>query len=279
MPPVEAMLSQNIVEASRKIKSELEVKAKQIQMFRAIQKRIKAMIPDPGLAFKQLDSNEFGYLVLRDFHMNFSHLFDLSLKNEEVRALFNEIDSDENGLIKYVEFENFYHVDYIRRLAAIETEKQQSHTMNEIFDHLIKVLKQKGLTLLDCFDQIDDDKNGYIEVDEFHNMLESMGFTITQAQVYEIMMRMDDNFDGKISYSELKHYIESLGFNMAEFEARGGNIKAEEDVNDAEAEYMWRDKALELVIRVLKAAVGKSMSFSEYFAKYDNDHDAHLSPA
>lgn len=92
--------------------------------------------------------------------------------------------------------------------------------MNEIFDHLIKILKQKGLTLLDCFEQIDDDKNGYIEVDEFHDMLERMGFTITQGQVYELMVRMDDNFDGKISYNELKNYIESLGFNMNEFEAR-----------------------------------------------------------
>lgn len=93
------------------------------------------------------------------------------------------------------------------------------------------------------------------------------------------MVRMDDNFDGKISYNELKSYIEELGFNMSEFESRGGNAQVDQDVNDAEAEYMWRDKALELVIRVLKAAVGKSMSFSEYFAKYDNDHDAHLSPA
>lgn len=55
------------------------------------------------------------------------------------------------------------------------------NTQNEIFDHLMKVLLQRGLTLMDCFDQIDDDKNGYIEVDEFHDMLERMGFTITQS--------------------------------------------------------------------------------------------------
>ena len=36
VPPVESMLSANIIEASRKIKSELDVKAKSIQMFRAI---------------------------------------------------------------------------------------------------------------------------------------------------------------------------------------------------------------------------------------------------
>lgn len=74
------------------------------------------------------------------------------------------------------------------------------NTQNEIFDHLIKVLLQKGLTLQDCFDQIDDDKNGYIEVDEFHGMLERMGFTITEEQVYQIMVSLDDNFDGKLSY-------------------------------------------------------------------------------
>jgi|TARA_B110000503_G_C6892875_1_gene307485 Ca2+-binding EF-hand superfamily protein len=44
----------------------------------------------------------------------------------------------------------------------------------------MKVLKQRGLTLLQVFEQIDDDKNNYIEVDEFHDMLERMGFTITQ---------------------------------------------------------------------------------------------------
>ena len=62
--------------------------------------------------------------MLRDFHVNFSHLFDLSLKNDEVRALFNEIDSDENGIIKYGEFEAFYNENYVKRLAHIEMEKQ-----------------------------------------------------------------------------------------------------------------------------------------------------------
>lgn len=41
-------------------------------------------------------------------------------------------------------------------------------TQFDIFDHLLKVLRQKGLTLEDMFDQIDMDKNGFIEVDEFH---------------------------------------------------------------------------------------------------------------
>lgn len=66
----------------------------------------------------------------------------------------------------------------------MDQERDMKNTQNEIFDHLIKVLMQRGLTLEDCFEQIDEDKNGYIEVDEFHDMLERMGFTITQDQVY-----------------------------------------------------------------------------------------------
>lgn len=79
----------------------------------------------------------------------------------------------------------------------------------------MKVLKQRGLTLLQVFEQIDDDKNNYIEVDEFHDMLERMGFTITQDQVFDLMKVMDDNFDGRISYEEMRVHMETLGFDIA----------------------------------------------------------------
>lgn len=69
---------------------------------------------------------------------------------------------------------------------------------------MIKILVQRNLTLQNVFDQIDIDKNNYIDVEEFHDLLERMGFTITHSQVYELMQRMDDNFDGRISYKELR---------------------------------------------------------------------------
>jgi len=49
-------------------------------------------------------------------------------------------------------------------------------------------------------------------------MLERMGFTITQEQVFELMKVMDDNFDGRISYAELRTYIEKIGFDIAKIE-------------------------------------------------------------
>ncbi len=81
--------------------------------------------------------------------------------------------------MKFGELEAFYQTDYKDKVKALHSERQQIKAQNEIFDHLIKVLKQRGLTLQQVFDQIDDDKNNYIEVDEFHDMLERMGFTIT----------------------------------------------------------------------------------------------------
>ncbi len=60
-------------------------------------------------------------------------------------------------------------------------------TQFDIFDHLMKVLTKKGMTLEEMFDQIDIDKNQFIEVGEFHTTLESMGFMITEDQVFELM--------------------------------------------------------------------------------------------
>ena len=126
-------------------------------------------------------------------------------------ALFLEIDKDGDGIVRFAEFNQFYQEDYERRIAELELEKERMVTHNDIFDHLLKMLKQKGLTLEEMFDQIDLDKNQFIEVDEFHQTLECMGFLITEEQVFELMRQMDDNFDGRISYNELKQHILSIG--------------------------------------------------------------------
>ena len=67
------------------------------------------------------------------------------------------------------------------------------------------------------FDQIDDDKNNFIETEEFHDMLERLGFKITLKEVENLMSSMDENFDGKLSYAELKAHLEKLGFDLDEF--------------------------------------------------------------
>ena len=77
-------------------------------------------------------------------------------------------------------------------------------------------------------------------------MLERLGFTITIKEVRNLMMSMDENFDGKLSYAELKAHIEKLGFDLNDFKNNKPN-------NEVSSEFTWRDKALELVTRVLKS--------------------------
>ena len=107
-------------------------------------------------------------------------------------------------------------------------------------------------------------------------MLERMGFTITQEQVFELMKVMDDNFDGRISYAELRTYIEKLGFDIAKIE--GDVTELQNAAAERQIEFKWRDKALELIIRTLKSRLnGKSIR--DYFCEFDADHDQHLTPA
>jgi hypothetical protein len=44
--------------------------------------------------------------------MSFSNFFDLSLKDDVIRNLFIEIDSDQNGILLFKELEDFYMKDY-----------------------------------------------------------------------------------------------------------------------------------------------------------------------
>lgn len=69
-------------------------------MFGAIQKQIRKKLP-VQTAFQNLDNKKQGYITLTDFHRSFAKLFDLAIKNDEIRAFFNEIDSDENGIVQF----------------------------------------------------------------------------------------------------------------------------------------------------------------------------------
>lgn len=77
---------------------------------------MKAICP-VHTAFKNLDTNNYGYLTEREFHANFSNIFKFVMKTQELRALFREIDADNSGLIKFKELEKFYNTNYIQKLA------------------------------------------------------------------------------------------------------------------------------------------------------------------
>lgn len=159
--------------------------------------------------------------------------------------------------------------DFAALVQETQKNKKERTLHNEIFDHLILILKQKGITLLQVFEEIDNDRSGYIEVDEFHDMLERMGFTIKYEQVLSLIKTMDENFDGRITYKELCNHLENLGFDMKElagskddevqYMLQTGTLK--EVTNHSE--YKWRDKALELLIHTVNKRLQKMKSPNE----------------
>jgi transposase-like protein len=84
MPATQAMTSHNINAANQKIKSQLDMKVQSFRMFKAVQQRMKETM-DVQRAFHVLDTNQVGFLTLRDFQINLSKHFNLSLKAKEVR--------------------------------------------------------------------------------------------------------------------------------------------------------------------------------------------------
>ena len=203
-----------------------------------------------------------GFLTLQDMQTQMPNLFGVSLKREEFLKLFKEIDQDKDGLVKYVELEGFFNKDYEITLMNIEHEREKINTQYEIFDHMMRVLNQKSLSLGEVFRQIDTNQNGYIECDEFQNLLERLGFTISEQQIYEIMRQMDENFDGRISYSELKAHIKNLGF---KFENEGsGQTQLVALRENQDRQFTWRDKSIEVVIKVLHKHLGEKKTIQDY---------------
>lgn len=67
MPPVSAMSSSNIVEANQRMQRLLEQKVNELRMFKSVQKRFKEKFEAPRGAYEALDTNNHGFLTLRDF--------------------------------------------------------------------------------------------------------------------------------------------------------------------------------------------------------------------
>jgi Ca2+-binding EF-hand superfamily protein len=87
-------------------------------MLKAIQERVTST-KTVSEAFGCLDTG-VGFLTLQDFHAGLSQHFDLTLKQAEIAALFREVDRDEDGIVKYEEFDYFYREDYQKRVKALE---------------------------------------------------------------------------------------------------------------------------------------------------------------
>ena len=240
-------------------------KEEQVKMLAGVCKKIKDnKAVGVEKAFSTLDRKGLGFLTLMDLQIGLPRLYSLSLSKERLLLLFKFMDYDDDGVIKLSDFNRFISsTDTQINTKAMEMVSHPHSLDYEIYEHLFKVLQQKHLTLIEIFEEVDENKNGYIDVNEFASLLERLGFVISEKKLNELLLIADENFDGRISFKELYQRVKTIADEMGT-----GDFQIEADM------FRWSDKALEAVVKTLNTL---GMKIEDHLHSFDLNHDGWLS--
>ncbi|CAD8202053.1 unnamed protein product [Paramecium octaurelia] len=124
--------------------------------------------------------------------------------NDEIsKQLFGKFDQSKDGLISAQEFEYlFSEYDF----APINTLAVQ------ITHELQAIIKIYSISLQELFQQLDQDKNGFLDQKEFEFLIKKIAPKLSQKNILEIFKNYDQDNDGKISLKELKFVLQSKNY-------------------------------------------------------------------
>ena len=106
----------------------------------AISKKMKSR-DTPANLFRLLDSDNVGFLTIKDFQIGLPKHFDIILEHNFLLEAFKYIDSDEDGSVKQGEFLEFLHKDFGRELDLLEKRGVRQNLQYQIFEHIVKILE------------------------------------------------------------------------------------------------------------------------------------------
>lgn len=95
---------------------------------------------------------------------------------DELQDMINEVDADGNGVIDFSEFLTMM----ARRIHDINEEDE----------------------MRDAFNVFDKDKNGFISAAELKHVMVSLGESVTDSDIRDMMREADTDGDGQISFDE-----------------------------------------------------------------------------
>lgn len=128
--------------------------------------------------FNIIDKNRDGVITLKELKESLSNISKKendSSFTDYIKSIFNEIDLDSNGLINYSEFiacsinhKKYMDKNFIREAFKVfDFEKQDKFSLKNVLE-IIKASNQNEIDLIKSqFDEIDIDKDGFINYEEF----------------------------------------------------------------------------------------------------------------
>ena len=239
------------------------------------------------IAFAELDSMKAGYLTTSRLQAGLPEVFDVHLTKDQLQVVVQYMDSDDDGTVTQKEFSYFYN-DLESKLITLlnikpETEVKEI-TLDDIFEFLLEVLKDRNLSLFEIFKELDEKRKGYLLLEEFVGLLHTIGFIIIERKpgyllasdlakeakdellkLESLFKAKDITFNGKISYKLMHKYASEAAkkFGIRQFEPEMG-----------EGIFKWKDKTIESIIKTFN---GLKKEYGTFFFDYDLDKDGVLS--
>jgi Ca2+-binding EF-hand superfamily protein len=124
-----------------------------------------------------------------------------NVKREQVAHIFSMADINGDGQITFDEFYNLFKQS-IKDLDKLEVRAQATELnwMQKLVMEMESSIRENKMSLLDVFQIIDEDKSGYIDIEEFNKLLSNMGVKVNLQDTELMFKQIDLKNTGMISY-------------------------------------------------------------------------------
>ena len=146
--------------------------------------------------FLVFEQGESGVLSFNEFNEAIREI-GLDPSSDQVKRLFNRVDSDGNGRIDFEEFLKLF-------LLVNKGKRKDSNKDATDGPPAIDEERRKSLKLMKLFDA---DGDGVLSVSEWQTVLNRMGMKCTSKEAKALFRNVDSNGDGKVDLDEFMQYL------------------------------------------------------------------------
>jgi calcium-binding protein CML len=156
-------------------------------------------------AFHELDQDGSGSISYKELVEALNGL-NVGLTKPGLYDLMRTLDTNSDNLITYDEFQCRFEVHFNRIKKLGDRDEWAYKKLRQIGAKLFQLAGASDTadkTLETCFEEVDTDKNGHLDTQEFAKFIrERLEMDISEAKLARLMRLIDENGDGVIDYRE-----------------------------------------------------------------------------